>query len=96
MEGIDLEQFSLDKQFHKYLLLLGLKVAELHPLQLKELKQAYIAGCTMMMDLFTTKLPMLDDEEALARVTDMQTDAQFFWEVESKQKAVQSGIKLVN
>jgi hypothetical protein len=65
----NLEQFNLEQMWLKYLNLVGLKLHDMHPDQLRETKQAFVAGVGQAIVLLTQELPELHDDVAL-HVTD--------------------------
>lgn len=57
------EVFNLEWQFKKYLERANVKEEDLPPIQLKEMKQAFMGACGQMLVLFKNDITDIPDED---------------------------------
>lgn len=63
-----MDPFNIEELWKFYLEKIEVTEGELHPIQLKETKQAFTAGCTEMFLVLVYKLPKLPKKDALSKV----------------------------
>lgn len=74
-----MEQFNLDYQYGLYLERVGLKEANMHPEQKKQLKQAFMGAVGQMLILFRDELTEFEDDKAVDIMQDMLNQMGDFW-----------------
>lgn len=75
--------FNLENQYQLYLERVGLKEANMHPVQRTETKRAFIGACGQMLILLRDDLGALEESKAIETMQDMINQAGEYFMKES-------------
>ena len=75
-----MKKFNLENQYQKYLKLIKMKESNMHPVQRKETRRAFIGACGQMLILLRDDVAAIeDDDEAVKVLDDMINQVSEFW-----------------
>lgn len=80
------EQFNIEQMFMKYLNLVGLRAHELSPVQLTEMRRAFIGAVGQTIVLLTQELPAMSDAQGSQAMDDMMLQIKNFWDTQNLQQ----------
>lgn len=78
-------RFNLDTEYQKYLDLIGVKEAQMNPIQRVETKKAFYGGCGQILLVLRDGISFLPENEAMAEMQSLLNQAKEFWMEEVKQ-----------
>jgi hypothetical protein len=70
---------NLDQQYQLYLKRMGLSEDKMHPVQKKQLKQAFYGACGQMLTLLRDEIGALEEDEAVEALASMLNQVRNFF-----------------
>ena len=80
-----MSEFNLEKQYQKYLKLVNLSESNMHPIQKKETKRAFMGACGQMLVLLRDELALLDEDKAVQVLQEMNNEVSNYFLSETNQ-----------
>lgn len=71
--------FDLEHQYQLYLERVGLREDMMHPVQKKQLKEAFIGACGQMLVMLRDDLSKLDERDAIVEMSEMMNQVGRFF-----------------
>lgn len=71
--------FDLEEQYQYFLELVKLDESKMTPIQKRETKQAFMAGCSQMILLFRREVNNMEQDDAIAGINSILKQLALFW-----------------